>query len=51
MYQDSQTIDCYCSTAENVAVYIWNCLIGPIPNLYKVSVYETDKNKAVYKGE
>ena len=41
------------STAENVAVYIWNRLVGMLPQglLYKVKVHETGKNTATYKGE
>ncbi|XP_066495435.1 6-pyruvoyl tetrahydrobiopterin synthase-like [Tiliqua scincoides] len=41
------------STTENLAVYIWNNLekILPAGCLYKVKVYESDKNFIVYKGE
>ncbi|XP_044312258.1 6-pyruvoyl tetrahydrobiopterin synthase-like [Varanus komodoensis] len=40
------------STTENVAVYIWNNLekILPAGCLYKVKVYESDRNFIVYKG-
>ena len=42
-----------CSTAENVAVYIWNNLTQLLPEgfLYEVKVNETDKNSARYRGE
>ena len=39
------------STAENIAVYIWDCLIEHLPNLYEVLLHETDKNIAIYRGE
>ncbi|XP_060643529.2 6-pyruvoyl tetrahydrobiopterin synthase-like [Anolis sagrei] len=41
------------STTENVAVFIWENLQKRCPQgmLYKVKVYETDKNAVVYKGE
>ncbi|XP_028930249.1 6-pyruvoyl tetrahydrobiopterin synthase [Ornithorhynchus anatinus] len=41
------------STTENVAVYIWESLQRFLPEgaLYKVKVYETDKNTVVYKGQ
>ncbi|XP_063167063.1 6-pyruvoyl tetrahydrobiopterin synthase isoform X1 [Candoia aspera] len=41
------------STTENVAVFIWENLQKCLPRgtLYKVKVYETDKNVVVYKGE
>ncbi|XP_078235720.1 6-pyruvoyl tetrahydrobiopterin synthase isoform X3 [Pogona vitticeps] len=41
------------STTENVAVFIWENLHKRLPEgtLYKVKVYETDKNIVVYKGE
>ncbi|XP_060643530.1 6-pyruvoyl tetrahydrobiopterin synthase-like [Anolis sagrei] len=40
------------STTENLAVYIWNNLekILPLGCLYKVKVYESEKNFIVYKG-
>ncbi|XP_042331479.1 6-pyruvoyl tetrahydrobiopterin synthase-like [Sceloporus undulatus] len=40
------------STTENLAVYIWNNLekILPLGCLYKVKVYESDRNFIVYKG-
>ncbi|EDV27034.1 6-pyruvoyl tetrahydrobiopterin synthase [Trichoplax sp. H2] len=41
----------YPSTAENIAVYIWDCLIEHLPILYEVLLYETDKNVAIYRGE
>ncbi|KAJ7304934.1 hypothetical protein JRQ81_010620 [Phrynocephalus forsythii] len=41
------------STTENVAVFIWENLQKRLLDgtLYKVKVYETDKNIVVYKGE
>nr|XP_006111289.2 6-pyruvoyl tetrahydrobiopterin synthase-like [Pelodiscus sinensis] len=41
------------STTENLAVYIWDSLQKRLPEgcLYKVKVYESDKNFIVYKGE
>ncbi|XP_020648869.3 6-pyruvoyl tetrahydrobiopterin synthase [Pogona vitticeps] len=40
------------STTENLAVYIWNNLEKILPSgcLYKVKVYESDRNFIVYKG-
>ncbi|XP_006026719.1 6-pyruvoyl tetrahydrobiopterin synthase-like isoform X2 [Alligator sinensis] len=40
------------STTENLAVYIWESLQKCLPagRLYKVKVYESDKNFIVYKG-
>lgn len=42
-----------CSTAENIAVYIWNSLSKLLPQgtLYEVKINETDKNSARYRGE
>ncbi|XP_052801800.1 6-pyruvoyl tetrahydrobiopterin synthase-like [Mya arenaria] len=41
------------STAENIAVYIWERLIELLPTglLYEVRLNETDKNVAVYRGD
>ncbi|XP_039595612.1 6-pyruvoyl tetrahydrobiopterin synthase [Polypterus senegalus] len=41
------------STAENIAVFIWDSLQKLMePNLlYEVKVFETDKNIAFYRGE
>lgn len=42
------------STTENVAIFIWKSIQNIINNpnlLYKVKLYETDKNIVVYKGE
>ncbi|KAG8141629.1 hypothetical protein E2320_007214 [Naja naja] len=41
------------STTEEVAVFIWDSLQKCLPTgaLYKVKVYETEKNIVVYKGE
>ncbi|XP_055509700.1 6-pyruvoyl tetrahydrobiopterin synthase isoform X2 [Leucoraja erinacea] len=41
------------STAENIAIYIWENLQTLLPPklLYEVKVYETDKNIVVYHGE
>lgn len=42
------------STTENVAIFIWHSLKKVIDNpdlLYKIKLYETDKNIVVYKGE
>lgn len=42
------------STTENVAIYIWKRLKNVMDNpdlLYKIKLYETDKNIVVYKGE
>jgi 6-pyruvoyltetrahydropterin/6-carboxytetrahydropterin synthase len=41
------------STTENVARYIWLQLVDRIPSparLYKIKIYETDKNHATYRG-
>lgn len=42
------------STSENVAIFIWQSLKKAIDNpdlLYKIKLFETDKNIVVYKGE
>lgn len=42
------------STTENVAVFIWNSLKKELDEpslLYKIKVFETDKNIITYKGE
>ncbi|EDO42759.1 predicted protein [Nematostella vectensis] len=41
------------STAENIAVYIYNQLNRGLPDgiLYEVRVHETDKNVAFYRGQ
>lgn len=42
------------STTENVAIFVWQSLkkVMDKPDLlYKVKLYETDKNIVVYKGE
>lgn len=42
------------STTENVAIFVWQSLKKVMDNpdlLYKVKLYETDKNIVVYKGE
>ena len=44
--------DCV-STAENIAVYIWNRMQEGLPQglLYEVKLHETEKNIVVYRGE
>ncbi|KAK3583546.1 hypothetical protein CHS0354_026131 [Potamilus streckersoni] len=41
------------STAENIAVFIWDRMVEQLPSglLYEVKLYETDKNIAFYRGE
>jgi len=42
------------STAENIAVFIWQRLASGLPNsarLHQVKLWETEKNIVVYKGE
>ncbi|XP_046354870.2 6-pyruvoyl tetrahydrobiopterin synthase-like isoform X2 [Haliotis rufescens] len=41
------------SSAENIAVYIWDQLKSRLPDnlLYEVKVHETDKNVTFYRGE
>lgn len=42
------------STTENVAIFIWKRLKYVMDDpelLYKIKLYETDKNIVVYKGE
>lgn len=42
------------STTENVTIFIWHGLKEIMENpdlLYKIKLYETDKNIVVYKGE
>jgi len=49
-FASSQTV----SSVENITVFIWNELKRHLCSpgmLYKVKVWETDKNVAVYKGE
>lgn len=44
----------YTSTTENVAIFIWQGLKKALDKpdlLYKIKLYETDKNIVVYKGE
>uniref|UniRef100_A0A183J308 6-pyruvoyltetrahydropterin synthase n=1 Tax=Soboliphyme baturini TaxID=241478 RepID=A0A183J308_9BILA len=44
----------FCSTTENVAVYIWSQLsdvLGKKNALFEVVVHETDKNSVTYRGE
>ncbi|VVC32743.1 6-pyruvoyl tetrahydropterin synthase, cysteine active site,6-pyruvoyl tetrahydropterin synthase/QueD [Cinara cedri] len=44
----------YVSTTENVAIFIWQQLKKVLNNpdlLYKIKLYETDKNVVVYKGD
>ncbi|XP_053125064.1 6-pyruvoyl tetrahydrobiopterin synthase-like [Hemicordylus capensis] len=51
--QDVEFFASVVSTTENLAVYIWNNLEKILPSgcLYKVKLYESDKNFIVYKGE
>jgi 6-pyruvoyltetrahydropterin/6-carboxytetrahydropterin synthase len=37
-------------TSENVAVVIWDLLSPGLPNLYKIGLYETEKNYFEYYG-
>lgn len=41
------------STAENLAVYIWDNMVKLLPpdSLYEVKVHETEKNVVVYRGD
>lgn len=42
------------STAENIAVYIWDKLASVLPkdvSLHEVKLHETEKNVVVYRGE
>uniref|UniRef100_A0A670YAC6 6-pyruvoyl tetrahydrobiopterin synthase n=1 Tax=Pseudonaja textilis TaxID=8673 RepID=A0A670YAC6_PSETE len=41
------------SSTENLAVYIWNSMekILPAGCLYKVKIYESEKNFVVFKGK
>ena len=45
----------YCSTVENIAVFVWESLEAdvrlPEGLLYEVKVHETDNQYACYKGE
>ncbi|KAK9394967.1 6-pyruvoyl tetrahydrobiopterin synthase-like [Crotalus adamanteus] len=40
------------SSTENLAMYIWNSMEKILPSgcLYKVKIYESDKNFVVFKG-
>jgi 6-pyruvoyltetrahydropterin/6-carboxytetrahydropterin synthase len=37
-------------TSENVAIVIWDLLSPKLPNLYKIGLYETEKNYFEYYG-
>jgi 6-pyruvoyltetrahydropterin/6-carboxytetrahydropterin synthase len=37
-------------TSENVAVVIWDLLSQKLPNLFKIGLYETEKNYFEYYG-
>lgn len=39
------------STAENIAIFIWEMLRRHLPSLYSVRVQETDHNAAEYFGK
>ncbi|KAM9816862.1 6-pyruvoyl tetrahydrobiopterin synthase [Neosynchiropus ocellatus] len=41
------------STTENLAVYIWDCMVKVLPPnlLYEIKIHETDKNIVIYRGE
>jgi len=41
------------STAENIAIFIWERMCERLPAglMYEVRLHETDKNVAVYRGE
>ncbi|KAG0269756.1 hypothetical protein DFQ27_002172 [Actinomortierella ambigua] len=44
------------STTENLAVFLWDSIKTHLPpsdnyRLYKIKLYETDKNVVVYRGE
>jgi len=42
------------STTENVAIFIWSCLVDKVmlpARLYRIKLYETEKNYVVYRGE
>lgn len=41
------------STAENVAIFLWECLVDKIPSparLYEIKLHETDNNYVIYRG-
>lgn len=38
-------------SAENLAVWIWQELKEPLPQLKKIEVYETDDYKCTYEGK
>ena len=38
------------STAENIAVWIWNELQPVLPGLVQVEVFETTDNCVIYRG-
>ena len=42
-----------CSSAENIAVFIWESLaeLLPLGSLHEIKLHETDKNVVYFKGE
>jgi len=38
------------STAENIAVWIWEQLKPDLPDLFQVEVFETTDNCVIYRG-
>ncbi|MCK6545580.1 6-carboxytetrahydropterin synthase QueD [Myxococcota bacterium] len=38
-------------TSENLAHWIWQRLIGPLPGLLEVTVHETCTSRATYRGQ
>jgi 6-pyruvoyltetrahydropterin/6-carboxytetrahydropterin synthase len=50
---DVDFLDGVVPTAENIAVAVWNRLVGHIPSgrLYEVRIHETEHNVVWYRGE
>eukprot|EP01120_Amphizonella_sp_Union-15-10_P016526 TRINITY_DN875_c0_g1_i1.p1 TRINITY_DN875_c0_g1~~TRINITY_DN875_c0_g1_i1.p1 ORF type:complete len:147 (-),score=12.54 TRINITY_DN875_c0_g1_i1:113-553(-) len=52
--KDVEFFSRYPSTAENVAVYVWQALVDQFKSpirLFEVQIQETDSNSAIYRGE
>lgn len=48
-----ENLHVFFSSAENIAVFIWESLVKLLPNasLHEIKLHETDKNIVYFKGE